>query len=173
MKLQGVHKGLVLYVVIKILFTHILIFVIMNMPLKQLYNEIVLFTCNNNRTTCVLVSQQQHVKSVLRCYGHLQPQKNRILKSLCLEEYDQSKCQTRQYLATNDEYIASKYVNLVTQIQHDSLSKYFLKFVFHNIWYFKILEYLQKTKTLKSNVFSWSEFCYSTKVRAKYVFLTK
>ena len=138
---------------IKSLFTHILIFVIMNMSLKQLYNEIVLFTYSNNRTTCVLVFQQQHIKSVLRYYGQPQLQKNRILKSLCLEEYDQSKCQTRQYLATNDEYIASKYVNLVTWIQHDSLSKYFLKFVFHKICYFKVLEYLKKTKTLKNDFF--------------------
>ena len=32
----------------------------------------------------------------------------------------------------------------------------------------KVLDYLQKTKTLKT----WSEFCYWTKVKAKYVFLT-
>ena len=34
----------------------------------------------------------------------------------------------------------------------------------------KILEYLQKMKTLKMTFFFWSEFCYGTKVKAKYVF---
>ena len=34
----------------------------------------------------------------------------------------------------------------------------------------KVLEYLQETKTLKMTFFSWSEFCYWTKVKAKYVF---
>ena len=34
----------------------------------------------------------------------------------------------------------------------------------------KVLEYLQETKTLKMTFFSWSEFCYWTKVKTKYVF---
>ena len=34
----------------------------------------------------------------------------------------------------------------------------------------KVLEHLQKTKTLKMTFFSWSEFCYWTKVKAKHVF---
>ena len=38
---------------------------------------------------------------------------------------------------------------------------------------FKVLEYLQKTKTLKNDSFSWSEFCYWTEVKAKYVFFNK
>ena len=38
---------------------------------------------------------------------------------------------------------------------------------------FKVLEYLQKTKTLKNDFFSWSELCYWAEVKAKYVFLTK
>ena len=35
---------------------------------------------------------------------------------------------------------------------------------------FKVLEYLQKMKTLKMTFSSWSEFCDWTKVKAKYVF---
>ena len=35
---------------------------------------------------------------------------------------------------------------------------------------FKVLEYLQKTKTLENNFFSWSGFWYWTKVKTKYVF---
>ena len=37
----------------------------------------------------------------------------------------------------------------------------------------KVLEYLQKNENFKNYFFSWSEFCYWTKVKAKYVFLTK
>ena len=35
---------------------------------------------------------------------------------------------------------------------------------------FEVLEYLHKMETLKMTFFSWSEFSYWTKVKAKYVF---
>ena len=37
----------------------------------------------------------------------------------------------------------------------------------------KVLEYLQKNENFKNDFFTWSEFCYWTKVKAKHVFLTK
>ena len=39
--------------------------------------------------------------------------------------------------------------------------------------YGRVLEYLQKTKTLKMTFFSWWEFCYRNKGKVKYLFFNK
>ena len=49
--------------------------------------------------------------------------------------------------------------------------KYLLQYLLHKCYDLKVLDgVLWKNENFKNNFFSWSEFCYWTKIKVKYVF---